>query len=118
MDIQPMTNEAKIAKLESEVEFLNKRTTSLENQLLEYKGLVDIYQAATMKVDKKLDQIYSALTGDALGNPGVIKRLAVIEEVVSWINTKKSTLVGVLAGVGAFAAAAYWVIQQIADWIK
>lgn len=113
-----MTNDAKIAKLESEVGYLKERTANLEKEILEYKGQVNIYQAATMKVDKKLDQIYTALTGDNMGNPGVIKRLAVIEEVVSWINTKKSTLAGAMAAVGAIAAAAYWGIQQIADWIK
>lgn len=114
----PESNDAKIAKLESEVGYLKERTSKLELEILEYKGQVNLFQTATTKVDKKLDQIYTALTGDTLGNPGVIKRLAVIEEVVSWINTKKSTLIGALAGLGGFAAAAYWVIQQLYDWIK
>jgi hypothetical protein len=113
-----MDSESKIAVLQNEVSNLKARATELEKQIAEYSGLVNIYHASSVKVNTKLDQIYSALTGDTLGNAGVIKRLDRIEEVVSWINTKKSALIGALAGVGMVTAGAYWVIQQIADWLK
>ncbi|RNI26641.1 hypothetical protein [Rufibacter latericius] len=111
-------NEIKIAKLETEVEFLKAWMADAKNEITELKGSVNLYQTSTVQVKQKLDQIFAALAGDNTGNVGMVKRLANVELVVEWVNAKKSYVWGMVAGIGAVMGVVIWGIEKVLSLFK
>lgn len=111
-------NDIKIARLEAEVGYLKDRVKVSEDEIRQLKDVVSVYQAGSLQVKHKLDQIYTALIGDDIGNVGLVKRVANIETVVEWLNTKKTYVAGAVAVLGATAAVGYWIVEKVFEWIK
>lgn len=114
----PDQNDIKIAKLETEVEFLKDRLHKAENKITDLEGAVTVYQTASVQVKTKLDQIYHALIGDEMGNAGVVKRLANVETVIEWISHKKSYVWGIIATLGTAIGVVIWGLEKLMDILK
>jgi len=97
----------RIMRLEAKVEYLEKDTQRLKDEL-------GVYQASVIGQNKKLDAIMLALVGDeSMKSSGLVQRVEGIESVTNWIKELKWKAAGGLVVIGWGMATAYWILEKI-----